>query len=73
MRHCTISNKANDFHTCKKEASLFSTVPSVVCTFVLSHMDGPFRGLKDVASELSRQHFTYSKNAVFSLTLSVHI
>jgi hypothetical protein len=54
MRHCTISNKANDFHTCKKEASFFSTVSSAVYTFVLSHTDGPFRVLKDVASDLSR-------------------
>jgi len=54
MRHCTISNRTNYFDACKKEATSFSTVPSVVYTFVLSHMDGPFRGLKDVASELSR-------------------
>ena len=49
-----ISNTANDFHICKKEASLFSTVPSVVYTFVFSHIDGHFRGLKDLATELSR-------------------
>jgi len=54
MRYCTISNTANDIHTCKKETSFFSTVPSVVYTFVFSGMDGPFRGLKDVATELSR-------------------
>ena len=37
-----------------KEASFFSTVPSVVYTFVFSHMDGHFRGLKNGATELSR-------------------
>jgi hypothetical protein len=49
-----ILNTANVFYACTKEGSCVSTVPSVVYTPVWSHMDGSFRRLKDVSSELCR-------------------